>query len=72
MRNEHALLCQHNKCDCFFGSIPKVTAQLELASIYESTQPADAMRIYEQIRSENPKGGPAVEQANSRLATVKR
>ena len=54
------------------NSIPKVTAQLELASIYESTQPADAMRIYEQIRSENPKGGPAVEQANSRLATVKR
>lgn len=54
------------------NSVPKVTVQLELASIYESTQPADAVRIYEQIKSDNPKGGPAVEQANSRLATVKR
>jgi tetratricopeptide (TPR) repeat protein len=54
------------------NAVPKVTAQLELASIYEADQPADAVRLYEQIKTENPKGGPAVTQANARLATVKR
>jgi tetratricopeptide (TPR) repeat protein len=54
------------------NSVPKVTAQLELASVYEGSRPADAVRLYEQIKTENPKGGPAVEQANARLAAVKR
>lgn len=37
-------------------SVPKATAQLELASLYEEKQPAEAGRLYQQIRIENPTG----------------
>ncbi len=37
-------------------SVPKATAQLELASLYEKKQPAEAGRLYQQIRVENPTG----------------
>ena len=37
-------------------SVPKATAQLELASLYEEKQPAEASKLYEQIRIENPTG----------------
>ena len=35
-------------------SVPKATAQLELASLYEEKQPAEAGKLYQQIRIENP------------------
>ena len=35
-------------------SVPKATAQLQLASLYEEKQPAEASKLYEQIRLENP------------------
>ena len=37
-------------------SVPKATAQLELASLYEEKQPAEAGKLYQQIRIENPTG----------------
>jgi len=37
-------------------SVPKATAQLQLASLYEEKQPAEAGKLYEQIRIENPTG----------------
>ncbi len=37
-------------------SVPKATAQLQLASLYEEKQPAEATKLYEQIRIENPTG----------------
>lgn len=36
------------------ASVPKVTAQLELAATYEKMLPDEARRIYEQIRREAP------------------
>lgn len=36
-------------------SVPKVTAQLQLADLYAAKQPADAKKIYQQIATENPK-----------------
>lgn len=36
-------------------SVPKVTAQLQLADMYTAKQPADAKKIYEQIAAENAK-----------------
>jgi hypothetical protein len=36
-------------------SVPKVTAQLQLADMYAAKQPADAKKIYQQIATENPK-----------------
>ena len=35
-------------------TVPKATAQLELASLYEEKQPAEASKLYQQIRIENP------------------
>ena len=50
-------------------SVPKATAQLELASLYEEKQPAEASRLYQQIRVENPTGA-ASEIATARLSQL--
>ena len=47
-------------------SVPKTMAQLELASLYEEKQPAEASRLYQQIRTEDPAGA-AGEIAATRL-----
>lgn len=36
-------------------SVPKVTAQLQLADMYTAKQPAEAKKIYQQVATENPK-----------------
>jgi predicted negative regulator of RcsB-dependent stress response len=48
------------------ASVPKTMAQLELASLYEEKQPAEAGKLYQQVRIENPTGA-AGEIAASRL-----
>lgn len=35
-------------------TVPKASAQLELGSLYEEQQPAEASKLYQQIRTENP------------------
>lgn len=47
-------------------SVPKTTAQFELAEIYEPKQPEEARKIYEQIAKDDPKG------SAGELATTKR
>jgi tetratricopeptide (TPR) repeat protein len=47
-------------------SVSKAMAQLELASLYEEKQPAEAGRLYQQIRIEDPAGA-AGEIAATRL-----
>jgi hypothetical protein len=48
-------------------SVPKTTAQLELASLYDSTQQKqEAAKLYEQIAKDNP------ESVAGQLATSKR
>lgn len=52
-------------------SVPKSTAQLELAAMYqEKQQPKEAARIYEQIQKDDP-AGPAAEIAASRMANLR-
>ncbi|HEV8524611.1 MAG TPA: tetratricopeptide repeat protein [Terriglobales bacterium] len=51
-------------------TVPKATAQLELASMYAAKQPAEAKRIYQQIRQDEP-NGPAAQIADARLAGLK-
>lgn len=52
-------------------AVGKVTAQMEMASLYEAKQqPAEAKRIYEQIQKENP-GSEAASLASSKLAELK-
>ena len=52
-------------------SVSKVTAQLQLAEIYQnSNQPLDAKKLYEQIKKDNP-GNEAGQLATQKLATMK-
>ena len=52
-------------------TIAKVTAQLELASLYQAKQqPTEAKRIYEQVQKENP-ASEAGSLATSKLAELK-
>ena len=50
-------------------SVPKATAQLELGSLYEEKQPAEASKLYQQVRIENPTGA-AGEIAAARLSRL--
>jgi hypothetical protein len=50
--------------------VPKAAAQLEMAEMYETTNPQEAATIYQQIQKDDPKGT-AAQIAASRLATVK-
>ena len=52
-------------------TVPKSMAQLELAAMYEASQPAEAMRLYQQIKAENPTG-PAGRLAEGRIAVVQK
>jgi len=46
-------------------SVPKTTAQLALADLYQATQPAEASKLYEQISKDDAKG-PAAQIAAQR------
>ena len=50
-------------------SVPKAAAQLELASLYEEKQPAEAGKLYQQIRIEYPTSA-AGQIASSRLTRL--
>jgi predicted negative regulator of RcsB-dependent stress response len=52
------------------GTVPKSTVQLELASLYQQKQPAEATKLYQQIQKEAP-NSPASQIAGQRLASLK-
>ena len=52
------------------ASVPKVTAQLELAAMYEQSQPKEAMNIYSQVEKENP-GTQAAEFAHQKVTSAR-
>jgi tetratricopeptide (TPR) repeat protein len=52
------------------STVPKTTAQLELASLYQQKQPDEAAKIYQQIQKESPTS-PAAQTAATRLASLK-
>jgi hypothetical protein len=52
------------------STVPKSTAQVELAALYEATQPAEAAKIYEQIRKDDPTSA-AAQIAGARLQSAK-
>ena len=52
------------------NTVPKTTAELELAELYEKTQPAEATKIYEQIRKDDP-SSVAAQFATSKLQPKK-
>ncbi len=52
------------------STVPKTTAQLELASLYQQKQPDEAAKLYTQIQKEDP-SSPAAQIAATRLASLK-
>jgi predicted negative regulator of RcsB-dependent stress response len=50
-------------------TVPKTTAELELAGMYETTQPAEAVKMYQQIQKDDPKAV-AAQVASERLSSV--
>jgi len=65
-RDAEAIQLYRQLIDHPSDSVPKTTAQLELALLYEEKQPAEAGRLYQQIRTEDPAGA-AGEIAAARL-----
>ena len=55
-RDAEAIKLYRQLIDNPSDSVPKATAQLELGSLYEEKQPAEANKLYQQVRTENPTG----------------
>lgn len=55
-RDAEAIQLYRELIDNPSDSVPKATAQLELGSLYEEKQPAEASKLYQQVRIENPTG----------------
>ena len=51
-------------------TVSKSQAQLELAEMYETTDPQQATLIYQQLQKEDPRS-PAAQVASQKLAKVK-
>ena len=51
-------------------TVPKSTAQIELASLYEASQPVEAAKIYQQIQKDDP-NSVAAQVASTRLQAAK-
>jgi predicted negative regulator of RcsB-dependent stress response len=49
------------------NTVPKAEAQLELADMYQTTNPIEAANLYQQIQKENPPPSPAGSIAASKL-----
>jgi len=69
MRDADAIQLYRQLIDNPSDSVPKATAQLQLASLYEEKQPAEAGKLYQQIRIENPTGA-AAEIAAARMSRL--
>jgi hypothetical protein len=69
-REAEAIALYKDLIDHPTNSVPKVTAQLQLAELYSIKQPAEAKKIYEQIAKENPKS-PLAEIATSKSQQLK-
>jgi predicted negative regulator of RcsB-dependent stress response len=55
-RNPEAITLLKDLADHPSHAVAKTTAQFELAGVYETTQPAEARKLYEEIEKEDPKG----------------
>ncbi|HMD30262.1 MAG TPA: hypothetical protein VKG84_00035, partial [Candidatus Acidoferrales bacterium] len=49
--------------------VPRARAELALAQLYRKTKPAEAAKIYEQIKKEFP-DSPLADEADQRLAEI--
>jgi len=69
-RNQEAIAFYKDLADHPTHQVAKTTAQFELASAYESTQPDEARKLYQEIQKADPKG-PLGQQAMMKMIGVK-
>ncbi|MGI9101148.1 MAG: tetratricopeptide repeat protein [Terriglobales bacterium] len=69
-RDDQAIALYKDLIDHPSNTVGKPSAQLALAAIYETKQPADARAIYQQVQKDEPQS-PAAEIAANRLASVR-
>jgi len=70
-RNSDAIQIYKDLAEKPTDTVPKGTAQLELAGVYEVTQPAEAIKLYESIQKADPKSV-AAQIAGERLGSTKK
>ncbi len=72
-RTQQAIAIYKDLVDHPTHEVAKTTAQFELAGVYESTQPDDARKLYQEIQKADPKGadGPLGRQALMKMIGVK-
>ena len=70
-RNSDAVQIYKELAEKPTDTVPKDTAQLELAGMYETTQPAEAAKLYESIKKADPKSV-AAQIASERLDSAKK
>jgi predicted negative regulator of RcsB-dependent stress response len=68
-RDDQAMAIYKGLIDHPTHSVSKPMAQLELAGLYQQTQPQEALKIYQQMRQDDPTGV-AGEVAASRIAAL--
>jgi len=69
-KNQQAIDIYKQLIDHPTRSVSKSTAQLQLAELYQPTQPEEAAKLYDQIRKEDPQGV-AAEIASQNAGTMK-
>ncbi|HEX4605842.1 MAG TPA: tetratricopeptide repeat protein [Candidatus Angelobacter sp.] len=69
-RTSDAIAIYKELADHPTATVPKSQAQLELADIYETTDPQQAMLIYQQLQKDGP-NSPAAQVASQKLAKGK-
>jgi len=70
-RNSDAIQIYKDLAEKPTDTVPKGAAQLELAGMYEITQPAEAVKLYESIQKADPKSV-AAQIASDRLESAKK
>jgi tetratricopeptide (TPR) repeat protein len=69
-RSSQAVVLFQNVIQHPTTTVPKASAQLQLAQLYETTQPAEARRLYAEIKDQN-KDTDAAQIATQKLAALK-
>jgi hypothetical protein len=69
-RNPEAIAIYKELADHPTATVPKSQAQLELAGVYETTDPQQAALIYQQLQKDDPRS-PAAQVAAQKLAKAK-
>jgi len=69
-RNQDAIALYKDLADHPTHEVSKITAQFELAGMYENTQPDEARKLYQEIQKSDP-DGPIGQQAMMKMLSIR-